>query len=474
MTQWPHQEPEESPQDGHVPIRVPDPGSPSAARFALISAIVLFVTVAAIQWMGSQAPPQGPAPGKPPLVAMPGPDRVVSVKVALAFREMTGKADFPAYAGPDAPVAERVRDAIVYGELEARDRALAELVSLTPDLSTADPALADDVVALSRLYETGSLGVDADTLASMRTRHGWFMSLAEVFGKGESDPARRALLEDARGATVTLGAAMIGVVVVAAIGLVVLIVAGVRLTRGRWRPRFVPPVPGGSVYLEMFPVFILGFLLVSVVGSALIAQNTSANASITYQLVFQWSLVAVLFWPIVRGVGAKRARQDLGWHAGSGVLREIGAGAIGYLATVPAYLGAVVISLVLMSLFGGQSAGGNPVMEHLQGGPAGRIVLLAMLAIMWAPLVEETIFRGGLYRHLRARSSIGAAALITGVLFAFMHGYGPLLTPPLIVLGASFAILREWRGSLVASMTAHVLHNSATLGFALMLVSLGS
>src|SRR5262249_44088769 len=59
-----------------------------------------------------------------------------------------------------------------------------------------------------------------------------------------------------------------------------------------------------------------------------------------------------------------------------------------------------------------------------KGGPAVHIIL-ALLVVVWAPLVEESIFRGALYRHFRSRLIVPLAALLTGTFFALMHAYMP-------------------------------------------------
>ena len=71
------------------------------------------------------------------------------------------------------------------------------------------------------------------------------------------------------------------------------------------------------------------------------------------------------------------------------------------------------------------------------------------------PIVEESIFRGALYRHFRGRAGVFVCALGTAFLFAFLHSYGPLATGPLIALGFTFAMIREWRGSIIAKTFPH-------------------
>jgi membrane protease YdiL (CAAX protease family) len=85
--------------------------------------------------------------------------------------------------------------------------------------------------------------------------------------------------------------------------------------------------------------------------------------------------------------------------------------------------------------------------------------------------VEEAVFRGGMYRQLRSRLSVLGAAGISALTFGLMHGYMFLLLGPVICLGFVFALMREWRGSLIASMTAHFMHNATTLVFVFLALS---
>src|SRR5690606_29996741 len=106
----------------------------------------------------------------------------------------------------------------------------------------------------------------------------------------------------------------------------------------------------------------------------------------------------------------------------------------------------------------------NPVIDMVFGSSdPWKIVLFFLLASLWAPLVEEAVFRGALYRHLRSRWAWPLAAAVTALAFGFMHGYPVLLLGPVISLGFGFALLREWRGSIISSMTAHCIHNAGVL-----------
>jgi membrane protease YdiL (CAAX protease family) len=72
-----------------------------------------------------------------------------------------------------------------------------------------------------------------------------------------------------------------------------------------------------------------------------------------------------------------------------------------------------------------------------------------------------------MYRHLRSKWNVVVAAVFTALCFGVMHAYPILMMGPVIALGFGFALLREWRGSLIASMTAHCVHNAVVLGLLL-------
>ena len=86
-------------------------------------------------------------------------------------------------------------------------------------------------------------------------------------------------------------------------------------------------------------------------------------------------------------------------------------------------------------------------------------------------MVEESLFRGALFRHMRGIVGPFVAALVTAVGFGLMHGYDILQLLPVMTLGFVFALMREWRGSLVPSMTLHFLNNAVVLGLVLLAVS---
>jgi membrane protease YdiL (CAAX protease family) len=112
----------------------------------------------------------------------------------------------------------------------------------------------------------------------------------------------------------------------------------------------------------------------------------------------------------------------------------------------------------------------HPIQEQFDG-QIGTVLLLFLLAAVTAPLVEETVFRGLMYRYLRdvthQRSiymSVLVATLVNGFIFASIHPQGLLGIPTLMTLAASMSLAREWSGGLIAPMAIHALNNGALVG----------
>ncbi|MGB8475874.1 MAG: CPBP family glutamic-type intramembrane protease [Candidatus Acidiferrum sp.] len=91
-------------------------------------------------------------------------------------------------------------------------------------------------------------------------------------------------------------------------------------------------------------------------------------------------------------------------------------------------------------------------------------LLFMAMAVLVAPLVEETVFRGYLYPLLAKSFGVASGVIITGILFGLMHGaqlgwtWGLVLV--LIVVGVVFTFVRARTGSVFASFLLHLGYNS--------------
>lgn len=92
------------------------------------------------------------------------------------------------------------------------------------------------------------------------------------------------------------------------------------------------------------------------------------------------------------------------------------------------------------------------------------LVLVAMLGVacILAPINEELIFRGIIFRFCRQRFGRAIAIVVSASLFGAMHGnWAGFL--PLAVLGAGLALAYEQTGDLRVPIVAHALFNLNTI-----------
>lgn len=379
---------------------------------------------------------------------------------------------------------DRVRAAIVAGELVGAAEALRrldEIDAALPAPPAEDPAgdaRRRDIETLRRIYTEGPGAVEPARAAELTERHGWFGRLALAFGVAPGESPKRELIAEAQGVAVALFgfAAALGVLGIAGIGLFIVAVVLVGTRRLRWRYR--PPARGGSACAEAFAVFLVGFLAISLLGD--LAPRAPAWLSPVLSFAGEWGIWLLLLapaWPIVRGTPWREVCRNVGWTRGRGVGREVAAGVVGYIACLPILALGVGLTLLLFTLSGIVLGGerpappSHPLPRMLAAGGWWTIVRLVLLAAVWAPLVEESNFRGSLYHHLRGWMGPVLAGVCSGFLFAVIHPQGILGVPAVMAIGVNLALLREWRGSLIASMTGHALNNASVVALLLVLFS---
>jgi len=91
------------------------------------------------------------------------------------------------------------------------------------------------------------------------------------------------------------------------------------------------------------------------------------------------------------------------------------------------------------------------------------LVIISCLIALLGPIIEEVFFRGFLYTALRKRAGVLFSILISASLFSLLHT-NLLGFVPILALGMLLAYVREKTGSLIPSITIHVIHNTALAG----------
>jgi membrane protease YdiL (CAAX protease family) len=96
------------------------------------------------------------------------------------------------------------------------------------------------------------------------------------------------------------------------------------------------------------------------------------------------------------------------------------------------------------------------------GGDLLPIIILVFMAIVVAPVVEEIIFRGCIYRFLKSQTTVIGAQIISGSVFAMMHA-NLLSFVPLVFVGVLLARIYEKTGSLGVAIWFHAFFNAFSL-----------
>jgi uncharacterized protein len=131
---------------------------------------------------------------------------------------------------------------------------------------------------------------------------------------------------------------------------------------------------------------------------------------------------------------------------------------------------AVVFNNLTLSvgLYGLSRLSGIPLVEARDIGPSqaeatfeGRALFLVIVAVVAAPLVEELVFRGVLFRKLRFQRGAPFALLLTSLLFAALH---PGRQLNMAILGMQLVLLYTSTRTLWAPVLSHLINNSVGVG----------
>lgn len=402
-------------------------------------------------------------------------------------------------------VGQRQRFVILAAEFAGAEEAKRVLRELDAEL--ADPPRGDppeltedqaDVQTLLHLLYGADVRGDEPDLASVRlsddqrellVQHlGWFGRLALAPPEAEEQADRKAVLAPAWRVLLLLLVGVVLGVLAGFAGSVGLVVTGVLTLLGKVRSGLVAGAGPHAIYAETFAIWMFVFFGLQVAaGLVATAPGMHAHQFAIVAVAFFVSL-GVLLWPVLRGIPWRQIRTDIGWTLGRRPALEPAFGVAGYAMTLPLLVVGLVFVIVLMMI---QTALAGPVPTFApMGGPAHPIITdlaqghwwakaqVLFVAVVAAPIVEETMFRGVLYRHLRDASarmgivlSIGFSTFINTFVFAVIHPQGWVAMPALMALACGFTLMREWRGTVVPSMIMHAMSNAVVVTFLILLVA---
>ncbi|CAM2066131.1 CPBP family intramembrane metalloprotease [Sulfidibacter corallicola] len=439
------------------PTSSPDPfiDSPFFRGFLFVLFLVLVATyVVLIDFTNEQqrAQPQGMSPqfhllarysvGLGQLAQMAaregqGTDRILPVETRTQLVEQLLQVALT----PD----DRLRAVVVVAELQDPETArniLSGVREAEPPLEILNTA---DLLEAVYAEPVGTVNREA-----LEERLGWYGKLAAGTHLVEDDPYRTQPRMAALSTCLMVIVWFMGLLATLGAGVVVSGFAMVQMRRGKlafFQQALNLRLPKGrGAFMEAMVLFIWILLF-----------SAMLPAWIPAAVRFMFLLLPV-GWLVLRGLDRQQIILGVGLHAGKGIWREMACGALGYLAGVPLAMLGFALTFLIVGITGNQPS--HPIVESFAGASWLDMLGLLVLVCGVAPLVEEILFRGIFYHYLRGTMGALMAALVSGFFFAVIHPQGLAAIPMLASIGMIFALIREWRGSLIGSMTAHALNNT--------------
>lgn len=220
-----------------------------------------------------------------------------------------------------------------------------------------------------------------------------------------------------------------------------------------------PTLPARAVWAALVG-FVAGVLLA--LGGALLGRLLAPDVLVVRLLLSQAGLWAGLLGACVfasRRWGTGRLRDDYGLRV---VGSDVGRGLL--LSVVARLVGGVLLAVVVAAA-PGLGGSGNTEVFRLAEGDRPALLTLAVLAVVGAPLVEETFFRGLLLRALRRRLAAAPAVVLQALAFAVVHSdpsAGRRSVGVVLVVGVAGLVLgaaaERW-GRLGPSLWTHAFFN---------------
>ncbi|MBR3252524.1 CPBP family intramembrane metalloprotease [Candidatus Saccharibacteria bacterium] len=207
------------------------------------------------------------------------------------------------------------------------------------------------------------------------------------------------------------------------------------------------------VGVEFLISLFISFVLVNVISVETL--TTPLSNSIFSVISYGLSLLVVVVLPplLFKDKIAKISRERLGLR-GLPTWTDVGLAPVGYIVSILIASGLTAV-FNLVSWFNASEAQDLGYSYYMQGWERG--LAFVMLAV-FAPIVEEIIFRGWLYGKLRVKIPKWVAILVTSLLFGLVHlQWNVGIT--VFSMSVVNCILREVTGTIYAGMLVHMLNN---------------
>lgn len=244
------------------------------------------------------------------------------------------------------------------------------------------------------------------------------------------------------------------------------------LATGKFTFNFTPNFTS-KIFPPRFLILVFNAYLIGMNLTFLIVRLSTSipEDKLLITLILTLSLAILVLWPVYKGVPLKQMLSSIGISKDTFNIKEFFIGPLFIAASWPLFGVLLSFYQLLLKNYGVDiGEGEHPVIPVFLGAESSTLVLyLFIFAVIVAPIVEEIMFRGVFFSWLRNRFNFFGAALVSALVFAVIHPQGAIGLLPLSLIGFGLAFIREWRGSLLACITAHATVNGMVMLFVLQL-----
>jgi len=209
--------------------------------------------------------------------------------------------------------------------------------------------------------------------------------------------------------------------------------------------------------LSVLALLVVGIAVARGLAHVLPDVRAGSATAATITLVAGFASYAVTVVPLGLPLRARHGTTlaDLGWTRPTSMQA--------FLLVPPITAGALLVSAMLGAVSRALLPGATDPQCHAQtAGLNGSIVLAAVLVAVIAPIAEETLFRGFLYRWFEQRMAWSYAVPLSALVFAGAHRI-LLLLLPLFGVGIVLALVYRSTRSIWPGAAVHALNNAIAL-----------
>lgn len=136
----------------------------------------------------------------------------------------------------------------------------------------------------------------------------------------------------------------------------------------------------------------------------------------------------------------------------------------GYIAFLPVLAVLLLLLIIISKLFSYDPPQHALFKLFFQEESLLILICSTAIVVVLGPIVEEVFFRGFTYNAIKRKWGVKSAIAVTSIVFAALHGtlFGFV---PILLLGFLLAYMYEKTGSLIPSITIHMLHNGLMMLF---------